>query len=85
MSTTLVAYALWEAARVPLGRFSAGNLARFAVIHPGRFAGQSPETAVPPCERPEDLMVIVAGGPGKHAAIVPTFGSTRPITARVEA
>jgi hypothetical protein len=63
---------------------SAENVARFAVIHPGRFAGQSPETAVPPCERPGDLMVIVAGGPGKHSAIVPTFGPTRSVTAPID-
>ena len=70
---------------MPLGRFSAENLGRFAMIHPGRFEGQSPGTAVPPCERPEDLMVIVAGGSGKDSAIVPTFGSTRSVTGRVEA
>lgn len=64
--------------------FSAENFARFAVIHPGRFAGQSPETAVPPCERPGDLMVIVAGGSGKHSAIVPTFGATRSVTAPID-
>ena len=31
----------------------------------------------------EDIMVIVAGGPGKHSAIVPTFGATRSVTVRI--
>jgi hypothetical protein len=25
-------------------------------------------------------MIIVAGGPGKHSSIVPTFGATRSVT-----
>jgi hypothetical protein len=25
-------------------------------------------------------MLIVAGGPGKHSSIVPTFGATRSVT-----
>ena len=29
-------------------------------------------------------MVIVAGGPGKHSAIVPTFGATRSVTERID-
>jgi hypothetical protein len=28
--------------------------------------------------------VVVAGGPGKHSAIVPTFGATRSVTVAVE-
>jgi hypothetical protein len=32
-------------------------------------------------ERPEDLHIIVAGGPGKHSCWMPTFGGmTRPVT-----
>jgi hypothetical protein len=29
-------------------------------------------------------MVVVAGGPGKHSAIVPTFGATRSVTLAIE-
>ena len=43
-----------------------------------------PDASLPPAARPEDLMVIVAGGPGKHSAIVPTFGATRSATVRIE-
>jgi len=76
--------ALWEKARVPVRAFSGENLARFAVIDRPRFTGLGPDAALPPFERPEDLMVIVAGGPGKHSMVVPTFGSTRSVTVRVE-
>jgi hypothetical protein len=30
------------------------------------------------------LMLLVAGGPGKHSALVPTFGATRPVTMAIE-
>jgi hypothetical protein len=30
-------------------------------------------------------MIMVAGGPGKHSVVVPTFGATRAVTAQIEA
>jgi len=75
----------WEAARVPLKKFSADNIARFKLTHPERFEGAGPETLLPFASRPDDVMVIVAGGPGKHSAIVPTFGATRSVTERIDA
>ena len=75
---------LWESTHVRLGRFSPENIARFATIAPDRFLGRPAETEVPWCVRPEDLMVIVAGGPGKHSAVVPTFGATRSVTLPIE-
>ena len=30
--------------------------------------------------KPEDLIVIVTGGAGKHSQYVPTFGNTRAVT-----
>lgn len=35
-------------------------------------------------DRPDDLDVIVAGGPGKHSCWMPTFGDTKTIRRRVE-
>ena len=76
--------ALWDRARVPLTRFSEENLTRFAIIDPARLEDRTPAAALPPAHRPEDIMVVVAGGPGKHSAIVPTFGATRSVTVAVE-
>jgi hypothetical protein len=75
---------LWERARVRLDRFSAENLARFGVIAPERFVGRPPDAEVPWCAAPDDLVVIVAGGPGKHSCVVPTFGATRTVTVAIE-
>ncbi|MBI3638107.1 MAG: hypothetical protein HY216_18075, partial [Candidatus Rokubacteria bacterium] len=76
--------AFWEAARVPLARFAPDNIARFAVIDPARFGNPAPTAELALCPTPDDVMVIVAGGPGKHSAIVPTFGHTRSVTVPVE-
>jgi hypothetical protein len=75
---------LWEAVRIRLDRFSAENLARFATIDPARFADRPAGAEVRWCLTPDDLMVIVAGGPGKHSSLVPTFGATRSVTVAIE-
>jgi hypothetical protein len=74
----------WERARVRVGDFGAENLARFVAIAPERFKDAPPAALVPWCPAPEDVSVIVAGGAGKHSAIVPTFGATRSVTVRVD-
>jgi hypothetical protein len=75
---------LWERARVRLDRFSAENIARFSIIAPERFVGRPPGADVPWCVSPDDLVVIVAGGPGKHSSVIPTFGATRSVTVAIE-
>jgi hypothetical protein len=76
---------LWERIGIRLDRFSAENLARFATIDPAAFAGRPGDAEIPWCASPDDLMIVVAGGPGKHSALVPTFGATRSVTVAIEA
>ena len=83
-SKTDVKRHLWERIRIRIDRFSAENLARFATIDPAAFADRPRDAEIPWCARAEDLMVIVAGGPGKHSAVVPTFGATRSVTVAIE-
>jgi hypothetical protein len=75
---------LWERAQVRLDAISDENLARFSVIDPARFTGRPRDATVGQGLAPDDLMVLVAGGPGKHSAVVPTFGATRAVTVRVD-
>jgi hypothetical protein len=84
-SKAVVKRRLWERVRIRLDRFSTENLARFATIDPVRFAGRPPDAEVAWCLTPDDLMIIVAGGPGKHSSLVPTFGATRSVTVAIEA
>lgn len=76
-------HALFDAARVPLSRFSDENRGRFAALRPQWFQGTSGDTTVPIAATWEDVMVIVAGGAGKHSAFIPTFGRTRSVTRRI--
>jgi hypothetical protein len=76
--------ALWERAQVPLSRFDSSNIERFAVIHPAGFKDRPPETRAPIAREWSDIMVVVAGGAGKHSVFVPTFGATRSVTLKIE-
>lgn len=42
-------------------------------------------TLVPLVGKPEDILVMVAGGSGKHSAFIPTFGITKSFTKKIEA
>jgi len=74
---------LFENARVPLALISKGNLERFKKSMPERFSDLDGKASVPMVNGPEDLMVVVAGGSGRHSAVIPTFGTTRAITVPV--
>jgi hypothetical protein len=65
---------LFENARVPLAGIAQGNLELFKKNDPKRFSGLNIQAKVPIVDRAEDIMVVVAGGKGRHSAVVPTFG-----------
>lgn len=69
---------LFERAVVPLRDFSRENFDNRYSRKYGRDA--SLDTLVPVFKRAEDLLIAVIGGPGKHSAVVPTFGATRAVT-----
>jgi len=61
------------------------------VMQSGNWAGREwplwmnalaerPENLVPPVRRPEEIRLFVTGGPGKHSAVIPGFGSTAAVT-----
>ena len=43
------------------------------------------DARVPAVPRPEDILVLVAGGPGKHSAALPSFGATVSVTRAIGA
>ena len=72
---------LFEDARVPLSMFSRENVERR--MHrkfPELYKNAPDDVGVRLAHRPEDFMVVVAGGPGKHSMYVPTFGGTLSVT-----
>ena len=74
---------VWEHSAVPLARFAQENIARFETIYPEGFKDR-PAGAVARFARDwRDIMVVVAGGAGKHSALIPTFGATRSVTRQI--
>jgi hypothetical protein len=45
---------------------------------------ENDEALCPIVARPEDIHIVVTGGPGKHSAFIPTFGTSKSVTRRIE-
>ena len=72
---------LFDTARVPVAGVSKGNLQRFRKNLPERFSNLSDTDKIPIADTPDEIMVVVAGGMGRHSAVIPTFGGhTRAVT-----
>jgi hypothetical protein len=74
---------IFEHARLPLSAFSRENLERRLRQWPvfeGTFAQAGMDARVPMAKHPEEVVIAVVGGSGKHSAFVPTFGASRAVT-----
>jgi hypothetical protein len=72
---------LHEHAQLPMGRFSKENIERrLRVTWKERLGNAGLDAPVPMAQRPEDILIAVIGGAGKHSAIIPTFGATQAVT-----
>jgi hypothetical protein len=72
---------LFEHATLPLSRFSKEGIERrFRRKLADQYATAPLDAPVRMVQKPEDLVVIVTGGAGKHSAYIPTFGNTRAVT-----
>jgi len=81
MSKSDVKRWLFDRATIPLSKFSKEGIERrFRRKLAGQFADAPLDTPVHMWAIPEDLIVIVAGGSGKHSQYMPTFGNTRAVT-----
>ena len=68
---------------MPASRFAARDYDRARHTRSGELGGFAPDTAVPISRSPDDMGIVVAGGPGTHSVYVPTFGQTRAVSRRV--
>lgn len=71
--------AIYERARVPIAHVSPENRSMY------EEAGHHPTNGyftVSPS--PQDIHILVAGGPGKHSAWIPSFGGTAVVSVRVK-
>ncbi len=69
----------YEQARVPLSQFSRENVDLvLAKRRPKWCTPENPNALIPIADRPEDVNIIVVGGPGPHSQFLPSFGETHP-------
>ncbi len=75
---------LYEHARVSVDRIPPKKLEEAASW--GDYAGNLEEWRgrIPLARAPEEIRLLVAGGPGKHSSWIPTFGPTYSQTRRIE-
>lgn len=76
---------LYEHARVEVARIPPKKLEEATAW--GGYAAELAEWSgrIPLARAPEEIRLLVAGGPGKHSSWIPTFGPTYSQTRRIEA
>jgi hypothetical protein len=49
-----------------------------------RFAHLPEDALIPVARKPEDILIVVAGGAGKHSMVIPTFGNSLSVTQSIQ-
>lgn len=71
--------ALWEQSKMAAHRMAAKDLARTQDARRDEMGEIGPDTLLPVSKRPEDIGIVVAGGPGTHSVYLPSFGDTHSV------
>ena len=72
-------------ARIPLSRFAKRSVTGLHHRRERWFAQVGDPNHIGIADRPTDINIVVAGGPGIHSLFVPTAFSYRPVTRRIAA
>jgi hypothetical protein len=75
---------LFENARIAVGRLR-GRAYWSSRTWPSWVNAQDDQYMVPPVSDPGNILIVVAGGDGRHSAWLPTWSTTRAVTLPVEA
>jgi len=74
---------LWDLSKMPARRFATRDLERTQNARRAELGKITSDSLLPISVTPDDIIIIVAGGPGTHSVYVPTFGNTRAVTREV--
>jgi hypothetical protein len=70
---------LFERTRIPYKHWKLG--AMFGMLpQPKHYEAADDDYMIPVFRSPDDVIVVVGGGPGRHSAWIPTFGISRTVT-----
>jgi hypothetical protein len=83
MSKADVKRELWDQSKLPAGRMTEKDLLRVHASRAKELGAIRPDTLLPISPGPEDIWIVVAGGPGTHSVYVPCFGNSRAVTRKV--
>jgi hypothetical protein len=84
MSKGDVQRALWERGTVRAGEMSEPNREMMAAVRTAHYGEIADDTLLHVSNTPDNLLLVVAGGPGRHAVYVPTFGLSRAVTLAID-
>ena len=76
---------LWTQSKMSASRLSTKELERVRDSRTEELGNITPDSLLPISPRPENVMLIVAGGAGTHSVYVPCFGNSRAITREIRA
>ncbi len=71
---------IWEQSKQPAGRLARKDYERAEYARGPELGGFSADTLMPIARTPEQIGIIVAGGPGTHSVYVPAFGQSRAVS-----
>ncbi|MAG33069.1 MAG: hypothetical protein CL908_19495 [Deltaproteobacteria bacterium] len=75
---------LYEHARLPRLQLQEGGCAGMDSWRPWMHADSEPDQRLPCVDHPDDFRLLVAGGAGKHTAVLTSWGPTRSVTLPLE-
>ena len=74
---------LWDASKMRAGRHKGSEFDRIVTARRAEPGGIGPDTMLPISEKPDDLSIVVAGGPGSHSVFMPVSAYTRSVTREI--
>jgi len=74
---------LWEDSKMLASRLSGIDMERMQWERQPELGRIAPHTMIPICASPDNIGILVAGGPGTHSVFVPSFGITQSVSQEV--
>jgi hypothetical protein len=74
---------LWEQSKMEAARMAPEDMGRAQASRTRELGAIGPDTMLTIAQKPEEIAIIVAGGPGAHTVYIPSFGNTRSVTREV--
>lgn len=75
---------LWEASKMPAGLMSVKDRQRVIDSRTAELGTIGLDTLLPISVKPEEICIMVAGGPGTHSVYVPCFGNSFAATREIK-